>query len=228
VIKKTSDIEISNEIGRIFKGSNLLEYKSPADHLNIDTFFKGLAYACLYKAGGSRTNEIGADDISLSFVRENMPHKLFKILREMGYTIDNTYPGIYYVYGVMVFAIQVLVTGELDPDEHIWLSSLTENLASDNAEKIILKTQTLSWKEDQENADSVLQVVVSKNKDLFRKKKEAAENMCEALRELMQPEIDREIAEAVDAAVAEKDAKLKKQEEEIRLLKEQLAVANCK
>jgi hypothetical protein len=52
--------------------------------------------------------------------------------------------------------------------------------------------------------------------------------MCEALRELMQPEIDREIAEAVDAAVAEKDAKLKKQEEEIRLLKEQLAVANCK
>ena len=50
IIKKESDAHISNEIGRFFKGHNILEYKSPEDHLNIDSFFKTTAYACLYKS----------------------------------------------------------------------------------------------------------------------------------------------------------------------------------
>lgn len=44
VIKKERDIQIANEIGRIFRGHNLMEYKSPGDHLNIDIFYKAQAY----------------------------------------------------------------------------------------------------------------------------------------------------------------------------------------
>ena len=36
VIKKDTDASIENEIGEIFKGHNILEYKSPQDHLDID------------------------------------------------------------------------------------------------------------------------------------------------------------------------------------------------
>lgn len=60
------DVRIENEIGKIFRGSNILEYKSPEDHLNIDTFYKSGAYASLYKAYGETMNERKADDITVS------------------------------------------------------------------------------------------------------------------------------------------------------------------
>lgn len=52
VIKKQRHSHIYNEIGRLFRGHNILEYKSPEDHLNIDSFYKAIAYACLYKSYG--------------------------------------------------------------------------------------------------------------------------------------------------------------------------------
>ena len=48
VIKKGKDVRIVNEIGRSFRGHNIMEYKSPKDELNIDTFYKAGAYAGLY------------------------------------------------------------------------------------------------------------------------------------------------------------------------------------
>ena len=40
VIKKDKNLQLANEIGKIFQGYNIMEYKSPQDHLNIDTFYK--------------------------------------------------------------------------------------------------------------------------------------------------------------------------------------------
>ena len=57
VIKKDRPVEITNEIGRIFKKYNVMEYKSPDDSLNIDTFCKVQAYEALYKSEGSTANE---------------------------------------------------------------------------------------------------------------------------------------------------------------------------
>lgn len=37
VIKKKPSTRISNEIGRFFRRHNVLEYKSPDDHLDVDT-----------------------------------------------------------------------------------------------------------------------------------------------------------------------------------------------
>ena len=52
VIKKNAEVQIENEIGAQFLGYNILEYKSPDDKLDIDTFYKTSAYACLYKSYG--------------------------------------------------------------------------------------------------------------------------------------------------------------------------------
>ncbi len=49
VVKVKKDCKIKNEIGKIFRKHNIFEYKSPKDELNIDTFYKAVAYACLYK-----------------------------------------------------------------------------------------------------------------------------------------------------------------------------------
>ena len=45
VIRKDSSVRISNEIGSLFKGHNIMEYKSPRDALDIDAFYKAGAYA---------------------------------------------------------------------------------------------------------------------------------------------------------------------------------------
>lgn len=38
IIKKEKEVRISNEIGHFFREYNVLEYKSPGDHLDVDTY----------------------------------------------------------------------------------------------------------------------------------------------------------------------------------------------
>ena len=52
VIKKDPDIQITNEIGKLFRGHNIIEYKSPLDHLNIDTFLKRVHMPVYIKSMG--------------------------------------------------------------------------------------------------------------------------------------------------------------------------------
>ena len=40
VIKKDTSVRIGNEIGVMFRGHNIMEYKSPEDALDIDAFYK--------------------------------------------------------------------------------------------------------------------------------------------------------------------------------------------
>ena len=61
IIKKVTDVVIRNEIGRIFKTYNVVEYKSPENGLTIDDYFKTDGYACLYKGLGETVNQIPAD-----------------------------------------------------------------------------------------------------------------------------------------------------------------------
>lgn len=76
VVKKSADVLIENEIGRIFRGRNIIEFKSPNDELNLDVYMKVLAYVYLYKAQEKHMNEIMPEDITLSFVRESYPREV--------------------------------------------------------------------------------------------------------------------------------------------------------
>ena len=64
VFKKIQDEVIKNEIGKIFLGHNIMEYKSPDDNMNINTFYKVLSYAWLYKADTGAVGEILDTDIT--------------------------------------------------------------------------------------------------------------------------------------------------------------------
>lgn len=114
VIKKTQKRPIVNEIGKFFLGHNIMEYKSPGDHLNIDTFYKAGAYASLYKVSSSKTDDIKADDITVSIIRESKPTGLFKYFKSHGFKTENPYPGIYYILNNVLFPTQIVITGELE------------------------------------------------------------------------------------------------------------------
>jgi hypothetical protein len=88
LIKKKRDVAIENEIGRIFRVHNVLEYKSPEASLNIDNYYKTVAYACLYKALGEHVNDIKADEVTVSIFREMCPKGLLAELAGSGAVLE--------------------------------------------------------------------------------------------------------------------------------------------
>lgn len=137
VIRKSPDICIQNEIGKIFKGHNLLEYKFSGNDMDIETFLQPFGYAFLYLAYADNYENIH-DDITVSLVREKKPKKLFKQLARKGFVVKEDGKGIYQIQGLHFFTVQVIVSDELNENEHIWLNSLTRAMEEENAEKLIL------------------------------------------------------------------------------------------
>ena len=196
VIKKLQDVNIQNEIGRIFKGHNIFEYKSPEDSLGIDEYFKTLAYACLYKANHSKEDGIKSSDITISLVRERMPRSLYGWFKSNNCILNEMYPGVYYVSGEKIlFPTQLVVSSRLNPNEHQWLMALTSRMNETAGERLVLSARDLTEKDDKLNADSILQLAMAENKALFDRLKEGTD-MCEALKELMRPEFEAAKAEA--------------------------------
>lgn len=188
VIKKDASIQVSSEIGRFFKGHNIMEYKSPEDHLDIDTFYKTLAYGCLYKSYGKTVDAIKAEDITISVIREAKPVELFRYFVEHGYTIVEACRGVYYIEGTAWFPTQIVVTKELDKDVHKWLTALSGKLKKEDVLKLLYDRNCLTEKQDRDLADSVLEVSFSVNSKIVEELL-GDESMYEALMEIMEPQI---------------------------------------
>ena len=212
IVKKTQGAKIENEIGKIFEGHNIFEYKSPEDELGIDEYFKTLAYSCLYKAISPVVDGIKAEDVTISLVREGKPIELIKWFDEHECKVEEHYPGIYYVTGKqIIFPTQIIVSVELNKLEHKWLKALTAKMDMEAGAQLVFAMRDLVEKEDREDADSVLQLVLSENKEMFEKLR-GIPTVCEALKTLMKPEMDA----AVTAVAREKDAVIQAKEAELQ------------
>lgn len=185
VIKKEKELSVRKNIGRIFRRHNIIEYKSPDDYLSIDDFYKVYGYACFYKADTGKTNEVKAEEITITLVTAQYPVKLIKHLqRKRGYRVKKEEAGIYYVEGDY-YPIQILVTRKLSEKENLWLRSLTNHLeGTKETEKLLDEYE----KHKHDNLyQAVMNVVVRANREKFE---EAKGSMCEALLELMKDELD--------------------------------------
>ncbi len=183
---------LQNEIGHIMRGHNILEYKGPGDELTIDSFFKVIGYASLYKAQGIAVNRIPASEVTVSFFRNAYPKALFQELKKEGYILKKMYPGIYYVKGKIPFPVQIVVTSQLERKAHCSLRVLTTQVEMQDAELFLEQIHYLESKNERSNIDSVLQVSVNANKQVYSLLRRQNE-MCEALRELMKDEIEKEL-----------------------------------
>ena len=114
VIKKKSDATIKNEIGRIFRKHNVLEYKGIGDELNLDVFYKVIAYTTLYKSLEKHVDDVPADELTATIIRYAYPEKLFGQLKDLKIGSKEQYPGIYYLTGNLLFPMQIIVTKNLN------------------------------------------------------------------------------------------------------------------
>ena len=194
IIEKRKNAQIQNEIGTIFRGHNVIEYKSPDDGMTIDDFFKTLGYACLYKGLGEKVNQIPLEELTVSLFRASAPKQLMKQLIGYGYKIELHTSGIYYVQGFSI-PIQIVVTKELDSKNHESLKVLSRSAEKEDIQKFTELARDFSEPGDKEKADAVLQVSVAANREKYDEVRRS-ENMCEALRELMKEEIEQELEKA--------------------------------
>ena len=192
ITKNQTDISINNEIGCIFRGHNIVEYKDPVDSLNIDVFFKTEGYACLYKSYGKTVDAIAENDITMTFVRENKPSGLFAYFQEHGYQVSNPFKGVYYITGNILFPAQIVVTKELKPKLHVWLRALSGKLEKQDLQNLLEHMRQLTGKMDREYAEAVLEVAFRANIQIL-KEWMGDVSMSKELLEIVKPIIEPQI-----------------------------------
>lgn len=192
ITKTKTGISIGNEIGRIFRGHNILEYKDPEDSLNIDVFFKTEGCACLYKSYGETVNAIKENDVTITLVRDTKPDGLFTYFKEHGYQVSNPFSGIYYITGNIPFPAQIVVSKELKPELHVWLRALSGRLEKQDFQNLLERTRQLNGKLDREYAEAVLEVAFRANIQII-KELMGDVSMSEEFLEIVKPIIEPQI-----------------------------------
>lgn len=187
VIEKLEDVLIENEIGKLFRRHNIIEYKSPDDGLSIDDLFKTMGYAYLYKGMGEKVNAVPLEELTVSLFRDTKPVKLMKELTKYGFVIKKYTDGIYYIEG-LVIPMQIVVIRELKSIEHPSLRILAKKITESDIRNFAECVNQLTEPGDRQNADAVLQVSVLANQETYREARSDI-NM-NALRELFKDELE--------------------------------------
>ena len=128
IIKKNTKRKLRKQLGHIFRGHNVIEYKSPEDYLSINDFYKAYGYACFYQSDTEKIAAISPADITITFVCDHYPREMLKHIDQFkGISVKKYANGIYYLIGDS-FPMQLVITHELSPEEYFWLSYLRNNL----------------------------------------------------------------------------------------------------
>ena len=235
IIKKVSDAEPKNEIAKIFRTHNIVEYKSPGDKLNIDTWYKTIAYAGLYKSLGEHTDARKAEDITVTLIREKKPAHLFALLRsQYGIEIQERYEGIYYLTGKVLFPTQFIETARLRKGANTWLQFLTKNTTSEMFNSFMEQSDLLREQGEIGYADAIVGLMIQSNTQIFDIiQKEKTQMVTPTLaRFILQEEIEeyeaqlakkeKEIAK-MDKAIEKIDILIAKKDKEIARIRAKLA-----
>ena len=196
MIKKIKDVVLDIDIGRLFKTYNIIEYKSPKDGLTIDDYIKTVGYAYLYKGLGATVDAVPLSELTATIVRDTEPTELFKKIQNEGGIIEEKYPGVYYITGVVAIPTQFILTSSLSKDFHVCLRVLSNKASEDDIKRFIEIANTFTEPIDKQNADAVMNVSINANREVYDKIRKENPFMCQALRELMKEEIQEEIKEA--------------------------------
>ena len=130
-----------------------------------------------------------ADDITVFIVRQSRPAGLFGYFEKHGIRVTNPHHGIYYVLDIVLFPTQIVITKELDKNEHTRLTVLSEGMDKRDVEAFFERIDGLTQKIDRELVDSVLEVSIRANRKIVEELRGDG-NMCQALLEIMEPEIN--------------------------------------
>lgn len=183
ILKKVKEITLKKKIGRIFRGHNIIEYKSPEDKLSINDFYKVYGYTCFYQSNTDKIREIDPEDLTITFACSHYPRELFKhIKKTRGIEVKRQCDGIYYLHGDAI-PMQFLYIPQLDKEENYWLQTLRNNLTAGEE----IRTLMANYEKNRKLKDysAVMNLVTRANWTQM----EVEKKMCDALNELFAEEL---------------------------------------
>ena len=160
VVIKGTGVKIEKDIGAIFKGYNICEFKSITDYFSISDYAKVVGYASLYSA----FKNADMTDITITIVVTKFPKKLVKYLKtERGLTVQNKGKGIYYILGD-IYPVQILETKKLS-DDNLFLKNLRGDLTAVEMKNLL---QALEEAGVKDKRDTYLACIIDTNWEIFR------------------------------------------------------------
>ena len=198
IVKKKKNVVIKKNIAQIFRGFNIIEYKSPGDRVTVEDYHKTHCYSRLYAA----LNKVDINEVSVTLAVMRHPRKLLAFLRKQ-YTVYNVQPGIYFVEGD-TSPTQILVADELSKEDNFWLTNLRDDLTEEQL------TRVFTAAEGRSSIDAYVYAVVEANAEtmgeqFMRRKKEGvifSEKLDAFFRERYAPLIAKGEAKGIAIGVA--------------------------
>lgn len=132
VIKKIRDRIIKKNIAEIFRGYNIIEYKSPSDYISVDDFHKVCGYVYLYMS----INRVSITDVTLTLLENRHPRELLKYFKQLGVSVEERTPGVY-IAQANIFPVQIIESKNLPEEENIWLRNLKRGISAADMERMI-------------------------------------------------------------------------------------------
>jgi hypothetical protein len=160
IIKKRPEVKLELNIGRIFKGVNVIEYKSPDDYFSIKDYYKVFGYVYLYL---NLNKDAELSDITLTIVESRHPKALLDFLRGRGLKVEERGAGITAVLGE-AFPVQIVEMKKLSSSENKWFSELRTDLSLEDAERV---SEQFTDKENITFASAFYSVVAKANSKIF-------------------------------------------------------------
>ena len=151
------DEPIDNDIARFFRKHNIIELKNPQEALNINTVWKVISYAAQYKSEGTSDDTRDASDITITILRAAKPKKALRQLKEGGYTIENAYPGIYYIGGMVDMRMQIVVSSELEGDDYVPLRIQRRNADRSDYRRFLENTDNVYTEDESDLVSMILE-----------------------------------------------------------------------
>ena len=115
----------------------------------------------------------------------------------------------------VLFPTQLIVTKELDRKAHMWLSSLSNHLEKQEVREPLERVEGLTQEIEKQLADAVLEVSIRANQQVVEELR-GDEGMCQALLEIMEPEINRIVEKATEKSRREVEQSKKEVEKSRR------------
>ena len=147
-------------IGKIFLGTNIWEYKSPTDSLSINKYYKCFSYLYLFIS----LECVDINDVTLSFTVTKKPVGLFKHLRGNGKKVTDGSNGLYRIEGE-AFPIQVIESKALSHEENIWLKALTNKIEERTYTRIVNLSNAM---EKRLNMEAYIETVTTANLNVLK------------------------------------------------------------
>ena len=193
VIKKNSALPIELDAFRIFRGHNVIELKSHADALDIDTIWQVIGYAWQYLSQEAHPGDIPADEVTITIIRSSFPRKLLQDLINSGWTVEEPYHNIFYISGLCRLPLQIVVARDLG-EVYLPLQILTDKARESDVRKFVEYRESLTEEADKRFADAVMYACVEANQDLAWKMRED-QKMAGVLREIFHDDLVRAVQE---------------------------------